>query len=83
MGSSIKDLIAAERSQQDANWRRKDNPTKGQYAYWGAHLLVLEEKVKRIREIWYESRSEELKAEFVKVAAIAQRALEEVEYGND
>lgn len=74
-------LIAKERKRQDENWRAS-NPLNGQYAFWGPHFLVLEEKVSRIRSMWYESRSEELQAEFVKIAAIAIRALEEVKHNN-
>lgn len=73
-------LIDEERLRQNAAWRRTDNPRLNQYAFVASHLLVLEEKLSRIRGIWYESRSELLRDEIVKMAAIAVRCLEEVPY---
>lgn len=72
-------LIETERTNQEKLWPRDDNNSLSQqYNWWAPHFLVLEEKVSRIRGMWYESKRELLANEFVKVAAIATRALEEV-----
>lgn len=71
-------LVDAERDKQDTLWPRDEHPTVGQYKWCGSHLLVLEEKVARLRSLWYESEREQLQKEFAKAAAIAVRALEEV-----
>lgn len=72
-------LIEQERANQEKLWPRDDaNQLSLQYNWWAPHLLVLLEKADRIRSLWYESKSEELQAEFVKIAAIGVRALEEV-----
>lgn len=71
--------IDEARAEQERLWPRNDAQTLSrQYDYWGAHLLVLDEKVARIRSLWYESKKELLAQEFAKVGAIAVRALEEV-----
>lgn len=73
-------LIEAERRRQDEKWRNEHtHPRQGQYKYFAPHILVIEEKLSRIRGLWYESASEQLRDELVKIAALAVRALEEVE----
>lgn len=74
----IYNWIEGERVAQDKKWPR-DNPKREQYKFYTPHIVVLEEKLARLRGLWYESKSEQLAAEFVKIAAIAVRALEEVE----
>lgn len=71
--TEIYQAIDAERHTQDSTW-----PNREQYVYNAPHVLVLEEKVSRLRSLWYGARKEELKAEYIKIAAIAVRALEEV-----
>ena len=74
-------FINDERDKQDATWSRdvSVNPQRAQYKFYAPHLLVLEEKVAKLRQNWYKSDREALHDDFVKVAAIAVRALEEVE----
>ena len=74
-------VIESERVTQDAKWPRDTtvNPNRAQYKYYAPHLLVLEEKMARLRALWYDSDRELLRAELVKIAAIAVRALEEVD----
>ena len=79
-----KAIIAAienERASQDQKWPRDVavNPNRAQYRFYAPHIVVLEEKLVRLRKIWYESDRELLNAEFIKIAALAIRALEEVE----
>ena len=71
--AEIFDKIIEERKRQDENWSNRE-----QYVYNAPHLLVLETKVNRMRAMWYEGKKEDLKAEWIKIAAIAIRALEEV-----
>lgn len=73
--------IDAERDIQNARWPRdvSVNPNRAQYRFYAPHIVVLEEKMSRLRKIWYESDRELLRAEFIKIAALAVRALEEVE----
>lgn len=68
------ELIGAERRRQDEKWS-----DRSQYKRAAPHILILETKISRLRAMWYESKSEDLQAEFVKIAAIAIRALEEIE----
>lgn len=77
----IFELIEAERAAQDKLWPRDVavNPNRAQYKFYAPHLYLLEEKLARIRSIWYGSEKEKLRAELIKVATIAVRALEEVE----
>lgn len=73
-------LVDAERLAQDRLWPRDGRPHVAQYGWCGPHLLLLEEKVARLRSMWYGSKSEQLQQEFAKVAAIAVRALEETDW---
>jgi len=76
----IYELIESERAAQDQLWPRDVtvNPNRAQYQFYAPHILVLEEKLARLRAIWYSSDKEQLQKEFVKMATIAVRALEEV-----
>ena len=73
-------LINTHRNEQDARWPRnvEENPNRAQYQFYAPHLLVLEEKVAKLRSNWYKSDKEQLMSDFLAVAAIAVRALEEV-----
>lgn len=73
-------LIESERENQNKLWPRgEENPNQKQYKFYAPHILVLEEKLARLRAMWYGSEKEALQAEFVKMATIAVRALEEVD----
>lgn len=74
-------LINEHRAEQDKLWPRDlgQNPNRAQYKFFAPHILVLEEKFKKLRENWYISNKEQLHKDFVSVATIAVRALEEVE----
>lgn len=60
------------------NYGRAIAPLQPQYQFNAPHILLLEEKVAKMRTLWYASSKGALVAEWVKVAAIAIRALEEV-----
>jgi len=78
--ADIYQLIEAERAAQDIQWPRGPNePHREQYHFNAPHLLLLGEKISRMRSMWYEAKKEELRAEFMKIAAIAVRAIEEVD----
>jgi hypothetical protein len=70
-------FIDEERERQDRQWRT-GRPSEYQYQFAAPHVLLLEEKVAGLRSIWYRSRSEDLQAELLKIAALAVRALEEI-----
>ena len=73
--------IDAERTQQDAKWRKgeKERPVESQYRFSAPHVLLLEEQVAKLRSNWYGAADEvSLRQRLVAVAAIAVRALEEI-----
>lgn len=74
--------IFAERESQDKAWRDSAFPImNAQYEYAAPHVLVLEECVAKLRAIWYGKKDEgTLRERFVKVAAVALRALEEIKH---
>lgn len=76
----IYNLIENERASQDEKWPRnvEVNPQRAQYQFYSAHILLLEEKLARLRSMWYDAEKEKLSGELVKIATIAVRALEEV-----
>ena len=78
--SEIFNLIDQHRVEQDKLWPRDigANPQRAQYVFYAPHILVLEEKLKKLRENWYKSDKEQLQKDFVSMATIAVRALEEV-----
>ena len=71
-------LIEAERTEQDATWRR-GRPNEGQYKYSAPHVLLLLKLTEKLENEWYTSSYEDFQDRFVKIAAVAIRALEEVE----
>lgn len=71
--------VLGERLAQDAVWRGRSKPVEHQYAYAAPHVLLLEEQVGKLRENWYGTADEtSLRGRFIKMAAIALRALEEI-----
>lgn len=79
--TEIFNLINEHRIEQDKLWPRDTavNPQRAQYKFYAPHILVLEEKLKKLRENWYKSDKEQLQKDFVSMATIAVRALEEVQ----
>ena len=74
----IYEAIDAERLAQDAIWRT-GSEVEGQYTFSAPHVLLLEENAAKLRSLWYTARDEsELFDRFVKIAALAVRALEEI-----
>ena len=72
-------LIDEERSAQDRVWR-VGRKTEAQYAFAAPHILLLEAQVAKLRAIWYGSKDEgDLQERLVKTAAVAVRALEEIQ----
>jgi hypothetical protein len=69
----IYDMIDGERFRQDEKWS-----DRSQYQRFAPHILILEEKLSRFRDAWYDSKSEELHYLMLQMATIAVRALEEV-----
>jgi phage shock protein A len=68
------ELIDAERTSQDAVWTNRT-----QYNRAAPHILLLEEQLKKLRTDWYASKSENFTSRLTKMAAIAVRALEEID----
>jgi hypothetical protein len=71
-------LIHAERVAQDKIWRT-GRPSEVQYKFAAPHVLLLEENLAKLRSFWYMSSKEEMTDRFIKIAALATRALEEIE----
>ena len=67
--------VEKERASQDGLWPRTERRTQ-MYSFTAPHLLLLEEKISAMRTAWY--KGESVPSDFVKVAALAIRALEEV-----
>ena len=70
--SDVYALVNEERISQDAGY-----PDRTQYKILPPHVLLLEEKVAKLRGAWY--RDGDTKKQLVELAAIAIRALEETE----
>lgn len=66
--------IDRERASQDANWA-----DRSQYARSAPHILVLDGQLAKLKAEWYASNRDALLERFVKMAAIAVRALEEID----
>ena len=71
-------LINTERNTQDAVWRT-GRKNEGQYKFAAPHVLLLEENALKLRQLWYVSKKEDLTKRLVIMAALAVRALEEIE----
>jgi len=67
-------LIDAERKAQDSVWNDRT-----QYKRSAPHVLVLQGQMKKLEQEWYESKKDALLDRFKKIAAIAIRALEEID----
>lgn len=73
------EAINAERIAQDKEWRT-GRPNEEQYKFAAPHVLLLERNARKLSDIWYDSKDEDsVMDRFVKIAAIAVRALEEIE----
>lgn len=72
--------IDAERESQDKLWRT-GRPNEAQYQFAAPHILLLEVQAAKLRDIWYVSTKEDLRDRLIKTAAIAVRALEEIDLG--
>lgn len=73
--------IDKERIAQDETWR-KGRPIEAQYKFAAPHVLLLEECVAKLRSFWYISDKENLRDRLIKIAAVAVRALEEIDHQN-
>lgn len=73
--SEVFAAIQEERAKQDGAWPRTERRLR-MYSFPAPHLLLLEEKISAMRTAWY--KSESVPSDYVKVAALAVRALEEV-----
>ena len=71
-------LIDLEREAQDNVWRT-GRKNEGQYKFAAPHVLLIEEQAQKLRQLWYTSTKEDLRNRFIKTAAIAVRALEEID----
>ncbi len=73
----VYELIDKERKAMDEVWRR-GRANEAQYKFAAPHVLLIEENADKLRKLWYVSKKEDMKDRLVKIAAIAVRALEEV-----
>lgn len=76
--SEVFDAINEEREAQDKVWR-VGRANEAQYKFAAPHILLIAEQAHKLRSIWYVSTKEDLKDRLIKTAAIAVRALEEIE----
>jgi len=73
------ELVNAERIAQDKEWRT-GRPNEQQYKFAAPHVILLERNARKLIDIWYDSKDESaLEDRLVKIAALAFRALEEIE----
>jgi len=70
-------LIDNERLSQDSTWRQ-GRPNEGQYQYSAPHVLLIIKLAEKLGTEWYNATTEDLESRFVKIAAVAVRALEEI-----
>jgi hypothetical protein len=70
----VYELIEAERLEQNAVWK-----DRSQYKKSAPHILVLDGQLAKLKSDWYGATKDALKSRFIKMAAIAVRALEEIE----
>jgi len=66
--------INEQRAFQDAKWSNRE-----QYRRSAPHVMVLQGQMRKLEQEWYDSKRDALLERFVKIAAIAVRALEEIE----
>ena len=71
----IFEAINQERISQDGLWQRNER-RKVMYSFTAPHLLLLGEKINAMQTLWY--KGESTPQDFIKIAALAVRALEEV-----
>ena len=67
-------LIDEERNKQDKVWSDRT-----QYNRSAPHINVLRVQLQKLENEWYASEKDALRERFVKMAAIAVRALEEID----
>lgn len=67
-------LIDEERARQDSTWS-----DRSQYRRSAPHILVLRGQMKKLEDEWYNAKRDALLERFLKIAAIAVRALEEID----
>lgn len=67
-------LVDAERAAQDRVWADRT-----QYNRSAPHILILSRQLRKLEDDWYDSSHDALIERFVKMAAIAVRALEEID----
>ena len=73
----IYELIEKERIYQDATWR-VGRQNEGQYKYAAPHVILLCKLSAKLEDEWYAAKDEDFTSRFVKIAAVAIRALEEI-----
>lgn len=79
--TDVFEVINREREYQDTVWPR-DEYRKTMYKYSAPHVILLEKYVQQLRDDWVKSSTESnLTATIAKIATIAVRALEEIEFG--
>jgi hypothetical protein len=66
-------LIDKERAEQDKVWSNRE-----QYSRSAPHILVLDGQLTKLKAEWYAAEKDAVTSRLVKMAAIAVRALEEV-----
>jgi hypothetical protein len=66
------------REEQNAKWPR-DERRIAMYSYMPPHILLLEKQIEKLRDEWYASKTEDCINRFQVIAALAVRALEEIE----
>lgn len=75
--NAIFEILEERRAQ--GRWWRTGRAVEEQYKFAAPHILVLEGQLEKLRANWYGATDESsLRERFVKVAAIALRALEEI-----
>ena len=72
--ADIFSAIVAERDAQDKVWADRT-----QYSRSAPHIIILQGQMRKLEDEWYSSKRDALLDRFKKIAAIAVRALEEID----
>jgi hypothetical protein len=75
----IFEAINTERDTQDVYWSHNEARRRSMYSTVPPHILLLEAQISKLRDDWYATPGGRgCFSRFIKVAAIAVRALEEI-----
>lgn len=69
--------INTTRDEQDRLWPR-DERRKAMYSFHAPHIILLDKNVEKLKDMWYNSKTEDCTSRILTIATLAVRALEEI-----